>query len=99
MSASHMIALLLAFSGAELAAQAPATDANASASASAPATKTDDAAASSKANRMICRSVEVLGSRLKANKVCMTSSEWAEQRRADRMSIDGAQRVRGTQGN
>jgi negative regulator of replication initiation len=95
MSASHMIALLLAFSGAELAAQAPAADANASA----PAAKTEDAAASSKANRMICRSVEVLGSRLKANKVCMTSSEWAEQRRVDRMSVDGAQRVRGTQGN
>lgn len=95
MSASHMIALLLAFSGAELAAQAPATDANASA----PAAKTNDAAAPAKAERTICKSVEVLGSRLKANKVCMTSSEWAEQRRLDRMSVDRAQRERGTQGN
>lgn len=88
MSASYVIALLMAFAGAEeIPATAPAAVAQAPASATA---KTD---------KLICRSVEVLGSRLKSNKVCMTSSEWAEQRRLDRMNIDKAQRFRTLQSN
>lgn len=92
MSASYVIALLMAFAGTDGTSAAPAER-------PAAAPVQDPAAAPAKANKMICRSVEVLGSRLQKNKVCMTSSEWAEQRRVDRMNIDKAQRFRTTQGN
>lgn len=93
MSAPHVIALLMAFAGTE-----STTGESAESSAATPAA-TAQAAAPAKADKMICRSVEVLGSRLQKNRVCMTSSEWAEQRRLDRMNIDKAQRFRTTQGN
>lgn len=94
MSAPHVIALLMALSGTEGATAAPVES-----SAAAPAATAQAAAAPAKTDKLICRSVEVLGSRLQKNKVCMTSSEWAEQRRLDRMNIDKAQRFRTTQGN
>lgn len=90
MLASHVIALLMAFAG---------TDGTASAAPESPAATPTTAAAPAKTDKLICRSVEVLGSRLQKNKVCMTSSEWAEQRRLDRMNVDKAQRFRTTQGN
>ena len=92
MSASHMIALLMAMAGTD--APPPVAAESPVATPAAVAT-----AAPAKTDKLICRSVEVLGSRLKSNKVCMTSSEWAEQRRLDRMNVDKAQRFRTTQGN
>ncbi|KRB82613.1 hypothetical protein ASE00_11270 [Sphingomonas sp. Root710] len=62
------------------------------------ATGSETAAAASP-NKLICRKQEQLGSRLRSNKVCMTQSEWAEQRRQDRMNVDRSQRNRWTQGN
>lgn len=91
MSASHLIALMMAVAGAAAAPAMAAEDPAATPAAAAPA--------AAKTDKLICRSVEVLGSRLKSNKVCMTSSEWAEQRRLDRMNVDKAQRFRTTQGN
>ena len=35
-------------------------------------------------NEIVCEKQEVLGSRLATRRVCMTRSEWAERRRADR---------------
>lgn len=40
---------------------------------------------------LVCRTVEETGSRLKARKVCMTSEQWADQRRQDRMLIERSQ--------
>jgi predicted secreted protein len=34
-------------------------------------------------NQVICEKQEVLGSRLAVRRVCMTRSQWAEQRRTD----------------
>lgn len=90
MSASHLIALMIALAGAAAAPAVAAED---------PAATPAAPPAPAKVDKLICRSVEVLGSRLKSNKVCMTSSEWAEQRRLDRMNVDRAQRFRTTQGN
>lgn len=92
MSASYVIALLMAFAGTE-----GTPVATVESPAAAPAAQADSSAP--KTAKLICRSVEELGSRLKKNKVCMTSSEWAEQRRLDRMNVDKAQRFRTTQGN
>lgn len=95
MSASYVIALMMAFAGTDGAPGAAAESPVAT-----PAVKMEATTnAAAKSGKMICRSVEVLGSRLKTNKVCMTSSEWAEQRRLDRMNIDRSQRNRWTQGN
>ena len=47
-------------------------------------------------NEMVCQKQEVLGSRVAAKRVCMTRSEWAEQRRLDRMDLDKAQTGRGS---
>lgn len=45
-------------------------------------------------NEMICEKEEDTGSRLSSHKVCMTRSQWAEQRRLNRMDIDKAQTQR-----
>jgi hypothetical protein len=42
-------------------------------------------------SQLICRAVHETGSRLKARRVCMTSAEWAEQRRQDWMLIERSQ--------
>lgn len=95
MSASHVIALLMAFAGTDETPGATAESPVAVPAAPVPATTN----AAAKPDKIICRRIEELGSRLKANKVCMTSSEWAEQRRLDRMNVDRAQKNRWTQGN
>ena len=41
--------------------------------------------------KLICRRIEVLGSRLRANRVCMTKERWADQRQQDRMLIERSQ--------
>ena len=45
-------------------------------------------------NQVVCEKQEETGSRLSAHKVCMTRSQWAEQRRLDRQEIDKAQTQR-----
>ena len=46
----------------------------------------------------VCETVGEVGSRLKTHKVCMLRSEWAEQRRSDKMIIDRTQIQRGIEG-
>ena len=42
-------------------------------------------------NEVVCEKEQDTGSRLMSHKVCMTRSQWAEQRRLERMDIDKAQ--------
>lgn len=42
-------------------------------------------------NEMVCEKQEVLGSRLATRKVCMTRSQWAERRQADRDMVARSQ--------
>jgi hypothetical protein len=46
-------------------------------------------------NEVVCEKQEETGSRLASHKVCMTRSQWAEQRRLNRMDIDKMQTQRG----
>ncbi len=48
-----------------------------------------------KTDPIICERVTEIGSRLRAKKICMTKSEWAEQRRGDRSNIERSQIQRG----
>lgn len=48
-----------------------------------------------KQDPVICERVTEIGSRLRAKKICMTKSEWAEQRRGDRSNIERSQVQRG----
>lgn len=45
-------------------------------------------------NEVVCEKQEETGSRLASQRVCMTRSQWAEQRRVDRQDIDKAQMQR-----
>ena len=42
-------------------------------------------------NEIVCEKQEVLGSRLATRKVCMTRSQWAERRQADRDMVNRSQ--------
>ena len=42
-------------------------------------------------NRIICEKVKETGSRLNTRKVCMTATQWEEQRRRDRENLQDAQ--------
>lgn len=42
-------------------------------------------------NRLICKSEEVVGSRLAKQKRCLTKAQWAEDRRIQKLAIDKAQ--------
>ena len=42
-------------------------------------------------DRVICRTQEVTGSRLKREKLCLTASQWAEQKANNREVIEKAQ--------
>lgn len=46
-------------------------------------------------NEVVCRNMEVLGSRLAKRRVCMTRSEWAETNRNERGVLERAQVQRG----
>jgi hypothetical protein len=48
-----------------------------------------------KKDPMICQRVEEIGSRLRAQKICMSKSQWEEQRRGDRSNIERSQIQRG----
>ena len=49
-------------------------------------------------NRMICKSQKSTGSRLRAEKVCMTAAQWAQLQRDQRMATERGQANRGTVG-
>lgn len=66
--------------------------------ASTPAHANSSAAAESDMNRQICKKIEIIGSRLKTKKVCMTAGEWEAQRAQDRMDVERNQAIR-TKGN
>jgi hypothetical protein len=51
-------------------------------------------AAESDATRMVCRRIEVMGSRLSSKRVCMTAAEWTARRESDRKSIEQSQTQR-----
>lgn len=42
-------------------------------------------------NEVICEKQEVLGSRLATRKICMTRSQWDEQRHSDRELLEKSQ--------
>ncbi|HEX5239181.1 MAG TPA: hypothetical protein VFW39_12055 [Sphingomicrobium sp.] len=46
-------------------------------------------------NEVVCEKQQETGSRLASERVCMTRSQWAEQRRVARQEIDRAQTERG----
>ena len=45
-------------------------------------------------NEVVCEKQQDTGSRLTSERVCMTRSQWAEQRRLDRQEIEKAQTER-----
>jgi invasion protein IalB len=45
-------------------------------------------------NQVVCEREQDTGSRLTAHKVCMTRSQWAEQRRLNRLDVDKIQTQR-----
>jgi hypothetical protein len=46
-------------------------------------------------DEIVCEKQEATGSRIATRRVCMTRSQWAEQRSADRMEIEKVQTQRG----
>jgi hypothetical protein len=44
---------------------------------------------------IVCERVEVMGTRLASNRVCMTRAEWAQRRRVDREEVERVQTQRG----
>jgi len=44
---------------------------------------------------VLCEKVEVIGTRLASNRVCMTRAQWAEQKRLNRLEVDQVQQQRG----
>jgi hypothetical protein len=51
------------------------------------------------ATEIVCEKVEVMGTRLGSNRVCMTRAEWAQRRRTDREEVERAQTQRGCGAN
>lgn len=47
-------------------------------------------------NEIVCEKQGEPGSRIASKRVCKTRAEWAEERRSNRMDIDKAQTLRGT---
>jgi len=73
---------------------APALADSASATASGPTTKTE----TNDPNRMICKRVETIGSRLGAKRVCRTKSEWDADQASNRQDLDRRQTLRDQSG-
>lgn len=48
---------------------------------------------------MVCEKVEVMGTRLASNRVCMTRAEWAQRKRDDRGEVERVQTQRGCGAN
>ena len=52
------------------------------------------ASAAADPTQVVCEKVEQIGTRLASKRVCMTRSEWAEQRRQNREEVEKAQQTR-----
>jgi len=50
-------------------------------------------AAKDKGDRVVCRSIEEIGSRLASKRVCLTMRQWEEQQRLDREMAEHTQRT------
>jgi hypothetical protein len=55
---------------------------------------TQVASAAGDPSQVICEKVEQIGTRLSSSRVCMTRSQWAEQRRLNRQEVEKAQQTR-----
>lgn len=67
----------------------PVTQSAAQSSSAAPGAKTPDP------NEVICERQEEVGSRLSAKRICMTRSQWADQKTQDRQQLEKVQVQRG----
>ena len=67
----------------------PATQNTVPANPAAPAAKTPDP------NEVICERQEEVGSRLSSKRICMTRSQWADQKTQDRQQLEKVQVERG----
>ena len=59
------------------------------------ATSTSPAAKTPDPNEVVCERQEELGSRLSSKRVCMTRSQWADQKSQDRQQLEKVQVQRG----
>lgn len=50
-------------------------------------------------NEQVCKTEEILGSRLATRRVCMSRAEWAERQREDRERVERTQLQRHAIGN
>lgn len=50
-------------------------------------------------NKMICRTEEVIGSRLASKRTCMTAQQWEDMRREQRTTVDRIQAFKPQQGS
>jgi hypothetical protein len=46
------------------------------------------------AKKVICQTVEEIGSRLAAKRVCLTRDQWREQKNSQRQDLEKSQRIR-----
>ena len=70
------------------------TSASALAQTTQPAQQQSAAKPTADPNEVVCEKETDTGSRLSVHRVCMTRSQWAEQRRLNRMDIDKLQTQR-----
>jgi Spy/CpxP family protein refolding chaperone len=61
--------------------------ASASAFAAPPAAKPDG-------NKIICRTVAEVGTRLGSKRTCLTRDQWQQQKEAERQNLEASQRIR-----
>ena len=88
LSLAALLAAALTMPASAAAVQAPAAPAGQAAKPQAPP------AAAADPTRIICEKVEKIGTRLGSERVCMTSAEWAEQRRLNRQTVEHVQQTR-----
>jgi invasion protein IalB len=74
---------------------ATASVAEPAAQSSAPANSGTAASKPADPNEVICEKQEEIGSRLGSKRVCMTRSQWAEQKGQDRQEVEKVQTQRG----
>ena len=60
-----------------------------------PPAQQQPAKATGSASEIVCQKIEVTGSRIASQRVCMTRSQWADQERTDQQEIQQVQTQRG----
>ena len=93
----RIIVLAAALSASAASSQQPVTDATQAAPAApaAPAVASNPAPATAAADKskVICEKEEVTGSRLQSHRVCLTSDQWREVRRQERLDVEHDQKL------